>query len=61
MVANDDVKQEHAGLLTFNPIGRIEEWGATMLANPSHTRKFSNDDAIVIRRTVSFRKEELEI
>jgi hypothetical protein len=55
-LANDDVKQDHAGLFTFDPIGRIEEWRAAMLADPSHTRKFSNDDAIPIPRTVPFRK-----
>jgi hypothetical protein len=25
-LANDDVKQNYAGLFTFDPIGRIEEW-----------------------------------
>ena len=56
MFANDDVKQDHARLFTFDPIGRIEKRRAAMLADPSHTRKFSNDDAIAIRRTVPFRK-----
>jgi hypothetical protein len=35
MLANDDVKQDHAGLFTFDPIGRIDEWRAAMLADPS--------------------------
>jgi hypothetical protein len=39
MLANDDVKQDHAGLFTFDPIGRIAEWRAAMLADPSHTWK----------------------
>jgi hypothetical protein len=39
MLANDDVKQDDAGLLPFDPIGRIEEWRAAMLADPSHTRE----------------------
>jgi hypothetical protein len=56
MLANDDVKQDHAGLFTFDPIGRIDEWRAAMLADPYHARKFSNDDASAIRRTVPFRK-----
>jgi hypothetical protein len=56
MFTNDDVKQDHARLFTCDPIGRIDEWRAAMLADPSHTRKFSNDDAIAIRRTVPFRK-----
>jgi hypothetical protein len=54
MFANDQVKQGHAGLFTFDPIGRIEERRTAMLTDPSHTRKFSNDDAIAIRRTVPF-------
>ena len=37
MLANDDVKQNYAGLFTFDPIGRIEEWRTAMLADPSHT------------------------
>jgi hypothetical protein len=56
MFANDYVKQDHAGLFTCDPIGRIEERRTAMLTDPSHTRKFSNDDAIAIRRTVPFRK-----
>src|SRR5262249_23925794 len=48
MLANDDVKQDHAGVLTFDPISRIEEWHAAMLADPFHIKKFSNDDAIAI-------------
>ena len=56
MLANDDVKQDHAGLFTFDPVGRIDEWRAAMLADPSHTRKFSNDDAIANRLTVPFRE-----
>ncbi len=56
MFANDDVKQDDARLFTFDPIGRIQEWRAAMLTNPSHTRKFSNHDAIAIRQTVPFRK-----
>jgi hypothetical protein len=56
MFANDDVKQDHARLFTLDPIGRIEERRAAMLTDPSHTGKFSNDDAIAIRRTVPFRK-----
>jgi hypothetical protein len=56
MLANDDVKQDHAGLFTFDPIGRIDEWHAAMLADPSHITKFSKDNAIAIRRTVPFRK-----
>src|SRR5215468_3410821 len=51
MLANDDVKQDHAGVFTFDPISRIEEWRAAMLADPSHIKKFSNDDAIAIRLT----------
>src|SRR5215831_10568894 len=43
MLANDDVKQDHAGVFTFDPISRIEEWRAAMLADPSHIKKFSND------------------
>jgi hypothetical protein len=54
--ANDHVKQGHARLFTFDPIGRIEKRGAAMLADPSHTTKFSKDNAIAIRRTVPFRK-----
>jgi len=50
MLANDDVKQDHAGVFTFDPISRIEEWRAAMLADPFHIKKFSNDDAIAIRR-----------
>jgi hypothetical protein len=34
--ANDHVKQDHAGLFTVDPIGRIEERRTAMLANPSH-------------------------
>ena len=56
MFTNDDVKQDDARLFTCDPIGRIEERRAAMLTDPSHTRKFSNHDAIVIRRTVPFRK-----
>ena len=56
MLANDDVKQDHAGLFTFDSISRIEEWRAAMLADPSHIKKFSNDDAIAIRRTFFLRK-----
>jgi hypothetical protein len=52
MLANDHVKQGHAGLFTFDPIGRIEERCTAMLADPSHARKFSNGSAIAIRRTV---------
>ena len=54
MLANDDVKQDHAGLFTFDPIGRIDEWRAAMLADPSHTRKFSKEDAIPIAEQVSY-------
>jgi hypothetical protein len=36
MLANDHVKQNHAGLFTLDPIGRIEEWCTAMLADPSH-------------------------
>jgi len=36
MFANDHVKQDHAGLFTFDPIGRIKERRTAMLANPSH-------------------------
>jgi hypothetical protein len=32
MLANDDVKQDHAGIFTVDPIGRIDEWRAAMLA-----------------------------
>jgi hypothetical protein len=56
MFANDHVKHDHAGLFTFDPIGRIEERRTAMLADPSHTTKFSKDNAITIRRTVPFRK-----
>jgi len=59
MLANDDVKQDHAGLFTFDPIGRIEKWRAAMLADPSHIKKFSNDDAITIRRTFFCAKESI--
>ena len=55
-VTNDEVQEDDAGVFAFDPIGRIDEWRAAMLADPSHTRKFSNDDAIAIRRTVPFRK-----
>jgi hypothetical protein len=37
MLANNHVKQNYAGLFTFDPIGRIEEWRTAMLADPSHT------------------------
>jgi hypothetical protein len=37
MLANNHVKQNYAGLFTFDPIGRIEEWRIAMLADPSHT------------------------
>ena len=36
MLANDNIKQDHPGLLAFNPIGRIGEWRPAMLADPSH-------------------------
>jgi hypothetical protein len=61
MFANDHVKQDHAGLFTFDPIGQIEERRAAMLADPSHTRNFSNDDAIAIRRIVFPQGEVLEV
>ncbi len=54
MFANDDVKQDHARLFTLDQIGRIEERRAAMLTDPAHTRKFSKDNAIAIRRTVPF-------
>ena len=56
MFTNDHVKQAHAGLFTVDPIGRIEDRSAAMLADPSHTTKFSKDNAIAIRRTVPFGK-----
>ena len=59
MLANDDVKQDHAALFTFDSISRIEEWRAAMLADPSHIKKFSNDDAIAIRRTFFCAKESI--
>ena len=36
MSADDHVKQDDAGLFTLDSIGRIDEWRAAMLANPSH-------------------------
>jgi len=61
MLANDDVKQDHAGVFTFDPISRIEEWRAAMLADPFHIKKFSNDDAIAIRRKFFAQREALEV
>jgi hypothetical protein len=61
MFANDDVKQDHARLFTLDSIGRIEERRAAMLTDPSHTRKFSNDDAIAIRRIFFPQAEVLEV
>jgi len=58
MLANDDVKQDHPGIFTVDPIDRIDEWRPAMLADPSHTTKCSKDDAIAIRRTVPFRKRK---
>jgi hypothetical protein len=59
MFTNDHVKQDHARLFTLDPIGRIEERRTAMLADPSHTRKFSKDNAIAIRRTVPFPQGEV--
>ena len=36
MSANDHVKQNHTGVFTCDPIGRIDDWRAAMLADPSH-------------------------
>jgi hypothetical protein len=47
-VTNDEVQKYHAGLFAFDPIWRIDEWRAAMLADPNHTRKFSKQDAIPI-------------
>jgi hypothetical protein len=47
-VTNDEVQKYHAGLFAFDPIWRIDEWRAAMLADPNHTRKFSKRDAIPI-------------
>ena len=44
-VTNDEVQEDDAGLFAFDPIGRIDEWRAAMLAGPNHTIKFSKDDA----------------
>ena len=52
MLANNHVKQNYAGLFTFDPIGRIEEWRTAMLADPSHTLRLSKLDAIATRRRV---------
>ena len=57
-MANDEVQEYHAGLFAFDPIRRINEWRAAMLADPNHTRKFSKDDAIAIRRTLPFHKRK---
>ena len=35
--ANDEVKQDHAGLFAFDTVGGLDEWRIAMLANPSHT------------------------
>jgi hypothetical protein len=45
-VTNDEVQEYHAGLFAFDPIWRIDEWRAAMLADPNHRRKFSKQDAI---------------
>jgi hypothetical protein len=47
-VTNDEIQEYHAGLFAFDPIWRIDEWRAAMLADPNHTRKFSKQDAIPI-------------
>ena len=43
-VTNDEVQEYHAGLFAFDPIWRIDEWRAAMLADPNHRRKFSKQD-----------------
>jgi hypothetical protein len=40
VVTNDDVEQNDSRLFAFDPIGRIDEWSAAMLADPSHTSRF---------------------
>jgi hypothetical protein len=45
-VTNDEVQEDDAGVFAFDPIGRIDEWRAAMLADPNHRRKFSKQDAI---------------
>jgi hypothetical protein len=58
MFANDHIKHDHARFFTFDPISGIEERCTAMLTDPSHTTKFSKDNAIAIRRTVPFGKRK---
>ena len=48
MLANDDVKQDYAGLFALDPIGRAAKWRTTMLADPSHVFEISKGRAMAI-------------
>jgi hypothetical protein len=58
-MTNEEVQEDDAELFAFDPIRRIDEWPAAMLADPNHTTKFSKEDAIPNCRTIPFRKGDV--